>query len=557
MPLSKDSTDVVLRLLDGRSERREIVLVGGRAQAPFAVGGQAAWCVSAGHVASSHVMMAFNGDRLFICAAPGEMALLDGRPLDTRWTEAAMPSELRFGGARVSIGRRAGPDDTTQVPDDEATQIADALQLAAAARARPAVHALREADTTCFDEGRLQAALRLCVPDDAVTRIAEVEVPAAAIGPTNDATTTPPAPPAPAPRLPTHTVRLVRRESPPRLPSSARTLAAPETAEPQAQKPPTPLPQPRARRHAPRPPTPEPQSASGIMASGLLAGLGSSAAMRSAAIMDRDQHLPGLVAESASNVRSSCVPSSMPPTIPSDGLISAAMPAHVSPFPVAVARPSSPTIAIPELVARAGSSADHGTPPPLALDSIHAAALSTSGGLPAMTANAGPRAVLQQKLGELGVSWKQASMPKKAIALLMLPALIGALFTMRSATPASNVSVEQTNRTTPAPVVAPHYASESPTLPSASAARAETKPAVDSPSAKASSDAAPGVQPRPNAATARDTRTAERRALDSAATGHDSAAADQYAALAASRPDVLAFSEAARILRARADARHD
>jgi len=48
-----------------------------------------------------------------------------------------------------------------------------------------------------------------------------------------------------------------------------------------------------------------------------------------------------------------------------------------------------------------------------------------------------------------------------------------------------------------------------------------------------------------------ETRTAERRALDTVASGLDSAAADQYEALAAAHRENVAFREAARILRAR------
>ena len=46
-----------------------------------------------------------------------------------------------------------------------------------------------------------------------------------------------------------------------------------------------------------------------------------------------------------------------------------------------------------------------------------------------------------------------------------------------------------------------------------------------------------------------DTRNAERRARDTAASGQDASAAEQYAALAAAYPDDVAFGEAARILR--------
>jgi hypothetical protein len=59
-----------------------------------------------------------------------------------------MPSDLRFGGARLAIGRRAKPDDTTA----------------------PA------SEVTCLDDARLQAALRAS-REDAVTSVADVDVP--------------------------------------------------------------------------------------------------------------------------------------------------------------------------------------------------------------------------------------------------------------------------------------------------------------------------------------------------------------------------------------------
>jgi hypothetical protein len=55
----------------------------------------------------------------------------------------------------------------------------------------------------------------------------------------------------------------------------------------------------------------------------------------------------------------------------------------------------------------------------------------------------------------------------------------------------------------------------------------------------------------------RDARTAERRALDTAASGQEAAAAEQYDALAAAHPETVAFREAARILRGRVANRHD
>ncbi len=53
--LPNEAKDVVLRLLDGRSEQRELVLRGGRERPPFAVGHGSAWRVEAGHVGAARV----------------------------------------------------------------------------------------------------------------------------------------------------------------------------------------------------------------------------------------------------------------------------------------------------------------------------------------------------------------------------------------------------------------------------------------------------------------------------------------------------------------------
>jgi hypothetical protein len=532
------NADVVVRLLDGQSDKREIVLNGGRSAEPFAVGSRSAWRVSAAHVSGAHVMLAFNGSRLFVCAFPGQMALLDGVPLDARWTEAATPSELRFGGARLSIGRRAGHDDPTQVPYDEATRLADARQIAPQRTPRM----LGEDAVTSFDDDKLRAALALCTREDEVTRIAEVDVPPAAKGPSNEDTTASPSPPPPAPRPVNHTMRIVRKPVEPPRPS-AQMRAEPE--------PPAPL-------------TP-----SGAMTAALLAGLASVPVVPAADI----ELLPDSVSAGPSSEGArapfSCGPSSMPPTIPSDGLMAAAMPSYLAPFPVAAARPSSPTMAIPLPVERPITYGDSYTPPPHYLEPLHAASLAVSGEGPRV---ATPRAhapatstasVAEQKLAELGMAWRRASLPKRAAALLMVPALLGALLTMRpAAAPEANAraGAAEAEAASAATGATPQAVSavQLPTSPSARVATGTAASAATSVLAgSASAEAKAAEQPKAAAAGLRDTRSAERRALDTVASGLDGAAADQYAALAASQPDNLAFGEAARILRARAANRHD
>jgi hypothetical protein len=175
------SHDVVLRLLDGRSDRREILLEGGQPLEPFAVGSRGAWCVDGGHVADAHVMLAFNGSILYVRAHRGEKALLNDIPLDGRWREASMPGELRFGSARMSIGRRAGPEDATQIPadieDDASTCIAVRVGRHPAGKGTP-----REDEATCFDVDRLLAALVLSTSDESTLPTVEVDPAVAASG---------------------------------------------------------------------------------------------------------------------------------------------------------------------------------------------------------------------------------------------------------------------------------------------------------------------------------------------------------------------------------------
>jgi hypothetical protein len=235
--------DVVLYLLDGRSDRREIVLEQGQSLPPFAAGSHAGWSVSATDVVGAHVMFAFNGTRLFVCALRGAPADLDGAPLDMRWTEAAVPSELRFGGARIRIdhlmAEEEAPDatlvsadgpaaDAPHAADGDATRIVDLQTLAAGAMARA-----RDAATTCLDDARLQAALRLCASAAAEAEEAEA---AAAAKRAAEPTKVAPSSRAPASRPVPWTamrrplVRPARRDaSSPDAPTSAASLTRSES----------------------------------------------------------------------------------------------------------------------------------------------------------------------------------------------------------------------------------------------------------------------------------------------------------------------------------------
>lgn len=158
--------DLVVRLLDGRSEQRVLVLEAGKPQRPFAVGRQSNWTVDAAHVAAAHVVLAYNGTDLYVCAVRGERALLDGKPLGRRWTLAAVPGELRFGGARLVIRTRAGDEET--------------VSPIGACQPNPNPNPTRGVEEhTTIDEHRLAEALRLSMEDARMPATAEVDVPVA------------------------------------------------------------------------------------------------------------------------------------------------------------------------------------------------------------------------------------------------------------------------------------------------------------------------------------------------------------------------------------------
>lgn len=150
--------DLVVRLLDGRSEQSMLVLERGTARRPLVVGREGAWTVNAVHVAAAHVVLAFNGSELYVCAVRGERALLDGKTLGRRWTLAAVPGELRFGSARLVIRTRAGDEETVAaLPEPNPTP--------------------RVEEPTTIDEIRLAEALRLSMEDARMPATAEIDVP--------------------------------------------------------------------------------------------------------------------------------------------------------------------------------------------------------------------------------------------------------------------------------------------------------------------------------------------------------------------------------------------
>jgi hypothetical protein len=155
MPPSDPKRFVVIRLLEGQSEQKELVLEVGRPLSPLALGTRASWCVEGKDVAEVHVLLAWSGSRLFAGTTRGKYALLDGFPLAKQWTEVRVPAELSFGSVRLAMIARAHREEAT-VP--------------------PARRLRRDDEPTCTDDVRLQAALELVRGEEA-TCIADVVIP--------------------------------------------------------------------------------------------------------------------------------------------------------------------------------------------------------------------------------------------------------------------------------------------------------------------------------------------------------------------------------------------
>ncbi len=456
MQRSSTDQDLVLRLTEGVSTVHEVVLESGCARPPFAVGREAPWRVRAGHVSASHVMLAFNGSLLFVSALPGELALLDGVPLSPMWTEAPVPSELRFGSARIRIGRRARIDALALVFTDEVTRLSGVRP----ARLRSHPHPRHE---------------------EAVTCLADFHIPALARGPSSEDRTLPPCLPSRAAPTPRQTVRVIRRAAPSLSQEEVETWV------------------PRER--------------------------------------------PPVIAAASPPIEASeeetCVPSSMPMTLPEEPEVFDSGQPFGSPFPAATAHPSCPTLAVPQ---PAVGTREEGrdAPAPDARHGLHAAPPVLSASREFLPPHLASVSSLQRKTREVVSSWERTSLPKRAIAILLLAALLAVtLLVGPLAARASGATKTH-----------PPSDSSAPAAPPARQTAVTGFVPVQAPlPARLTIPQESRVIAVPAATEGRDKPGAERRALDAAASGLDASAATQYEVLAAAHPENAAFCQAARILR--------
>lgn len=154
-------------------------------------------------------------------------------------------------------------------------------------------------------------------------------------------------------------------------------------------------------------------------------------------------------------------------------------------------------------------------------------------------------------LDQLKDGWKQASLPKKAIAMLLPVAFVMVIFGLDDNTP-------QEEPTATAPSASASTKAKAKPKPAATEDPEELEPAPK-PTASAttapvptSKKAHPPPEPTPAPVLAAKDKTPERAAVDAVAAGAWEPAAKAYDDLAKQHPENPAYKEAARILRAKA-----
>jgi lysophospholipase L1-like esterase len=98
--------ELVVTLLDGDAREVSRTFESGKRQPPFSVGLQGDWIVSAEGVASVHLWLEFDGQRLHVTCAAGATTYVQGLRIDNTRHEVAARSEVRFGQARMKVFRR-------------------------------------------------------------------------------------------------------------------------------------------------------------------------------------------------------------------------------------------------------------------------------------------------------------------------------------------------------------------------------------------------------------------------------------------------------------------
>jgi hypothetical protein len=169
-----------------------------------------------------------------------------------------------------------------------------------------------------------------------------------------------------------------------------------------------------------------------------------------------------------------------------------------------------------------------------------------------------PPVAAPAKASWIGERWREASGPKKALMVLMAP-LIWACWVIFTDKPPPPRPSKPAASATANPSATP--SAGSPSAGSASSAAvppattSEPPPPVPSAKASASASAKAAASAAPSSAPASSAKTPQREAADAVAQGSYDKAAKLYEELARAHPEVPAYAEAARIMRAKAERR--
>jgi len=113
----------VVKYLLSLDEGAEMLFYEGESRDPFSVGRAGTFHVEGKGVLDVHAFVHFDGQRLFMCSTDSvSPVLVDGAPLQRRWSELTPPCHLRFGAAAASF---RGADGAPEVPPELETTALD------------------------------------------------------------------------------------------------------------------------------------------------------------------------------------------------------------------------------------------------------------------------------------------------------------------------------------------------------------------------------------------------------------------------------------------------
>jgi len=101
-------SEVVIKVVHGRTLLPSRTFKRGEAVPQFSVGSRGDWIVSAPGVVSFHLLLIFDGERVFAASIDaGAPVYLEGSAIGNNWNLVAPSKELRFGEASIVVARQA------------------------------------------------------------------------------------------------------------------------------------------------------------------------------------------------------------------------------------------------------------------------------------------------------------------------------------------------------------------------------------------------------------------------------------------------------------------